>query len=943
MSQRIGGGGGAGHNAAAEAAARAAEEAARKAAEAAARAAAEAAAARAAAEAAQAAEAARMRSSFEAAGSVNRRAQPAQTAPGTAVGTAPPQASLPAQVAFHKLTTQPEQARALEQLQVATPEALQDFARRFGERHDDTTATRLWETVRPMAAEERTRLLGTLSSLNTAFTRLDATQLQAAVARGSSYDASAVTASLSGQRYAPEGNGTPLTEAVADMALNGGQPPYGADGSLNCTQAAAYAQDQFASQQPPVHTEVVVSDSHAVLRMPDGRYYDPSRAMDGAGSDPFLTAQEATSYQGVDGVTVVERDAMAASARKAAAEQPADASAETRRQAATQAAEQTAQGLSQDGTRGEVSATTEANGGPAVEGTETQATTATGDSAAQGTADAQQVQQAYETEMTATGDAQAASVAAMEKMEELTAAHPGDTAYADALIAGSQTQIDQASQVLAQRVEGDADDDNTQGVTHSLVTSMSNVAASASPTGVNTLAGSMTNAMPTDGAISEGEFNQFDDAFEDYLLNGGNPVLGEALVSSLRACGRGAAADELEPNVRESHEAFTEEMEFSFNLAMADIAPNPAAWVANFEGDPARQAEAIRILEENGTLGDAMASLYPADNSSGVYVSDEQRRSFASAMNAAANGRPPVVTQSELQAMATGPTGAAVTQLQTLMANMPAIQEVEAATSEFTAAQTRVTELNEELAMIMGPGFELLGPEEQQAAITHFMEEHKEEYERWEQTGAALTAVLDKHQGALGDPAASPELKAAVEQAVVKLPEAAQTQAGEAYISQEILKSGDGEPSIFDHVQNIASGIRDETDKKAFVERLGTVALQTAAKLSLDAGQTDTVFNAIGRFGPALGISNSAELVSSLRELQQTGSREAADRLHRQVAEAGVSGPLAESFKVLGSVGGAVGVAGKLGELDEAGLAEQINTLAQATQLGVDGAGMLLQ
>lgn len=174
------------------------------------------------------------------------------------------------------------------------------------------------------------------------------------------YDVNGANRHMAGFRYAEEGAGTSLLDSVVAMELNGGRVDYGRDNALNCTQASVVAQDYFHGQQPPVETEIVVADGHSVLRMPDGRYYDASQAI--AGEDPFLDPEEAAPFQGVDGVTVAEREELTASAREAMDALPPGASAEDRRRAGTAAARRESTTLGSDGQAGEVSANQLANG-----------------------------------------------------------------------------------------------------------------------------------------------------------------------------------------------------------------------------------------------------------------------------------------------------------------------------------------------------------------------------------------------------------------------------------------------------------------------------------------------------------------------------------------------------------------------------------------------------
>jgi len=191
-----------------------------------------------------------------------------------------------------------------------------------------------------------------------ALQRLVASGQTPELSRAQPYDVAGATRNLSGYRYAPEGDGTTVAEAVAEHVVRGGVAT-GKDGALNCTQAAYESQDYFARQNPPVQTEIVAADDHAVLRMPDGRYWDPSRAM--IGQDGFLSRTEARPYEGVDGVTVAERRDLEAAATASMAALGSGASADERLVAARAGAEQRATTLGADGQAGEASAIARAN------------------------------------------------------------------------------------------------------------------------------------------------------------------------------------------------------------------------------------------------------------------------------------------------------------------------------------------------------------------------------------------------------------------------------------------------------------------------------------------------------------------------------------------------------------------------------------------------------
>ena len=172
-------------------------------------------------------------------------------------------------------------------------------------------------------------------------------------------DTGAITRALSRYDYAAETPaGTTAATSIAVMATHGGKPDLGADGKLNCVQGAAYAQTLFAQQEPPVDTELVVGrNDHAVLRMPEGSYYDPERAM--SGQDPLVPESEAHYYDGVDGITLGERTRLEGEARTAFSQAQASGQDLTgSQQAATDAVTR----ASGKGALDEPSATTAANG-----------------------------------------------------------------------------------------------------------------------------------------------------------------------------------------------------------------------------------------------------------------------------------------------------------------------------------------------------------------------------------------------------------------------------------------------------------------------------------------------------------------------------------------------------------------------------------------------------
>lgn len=324
-------------------------------------------------------------------------------------------------------------------------------------------------------------------------------------------------AHLSKETYAPEGNGSMLSDTLARRAITGGTD-RGTDNAMNCVEACAESQDYFASEHPPVDTEIVVSGDHAVLRMPDGRYFDPTKVMNGnAQASPFLSSAEAAPFQGVDGITVGERREMEAAAQESVAKLGPNATPEQREQAAIQAARGKAAAL------GETGALDRANDG-------------TVDPNALAAADRATVEQVYQEE---------GSAAAAQKMLELSEEHQDVPGYTDALIRESKPILDAIGVDLSARVTSNEDDDGEVHTTQDTLTALSGLADNAGPEGQAILGDSLASPLPDDG-----ELNQFDDAFTELKEDGKGDALGGAVINSLNAQGKGEAAKGLEENVK---------------------------------------------------------------------------------------------------------------------------------------------------------------------------------------------------------------------------------------------------------------------------------------------------------------------------------------------------------------------------------------------------------
>ena len=155
-------------------------------------------------------------------------------------------------------------------------------------------------------------------------------------------------------------------------------------------------------------------------------------------------------------------------------------------------------------------------------------------------------------------------------------------------------------------------------------------------------------------------------------------------------------------------------------------------------------------------------------------------------------------------------------------------ERIAAATQAFNDAQAGIEGLNEELAALIGAAGPGLTQAEYDAIVANFKAEHAEEYARFEAAGAALTALIADNTDVLAHPENyDPALVAQVHAAANELPELAQTQAGFEYLNSEMLKSGRGEPSLFDQLTPDAAWIQSPT---AFYEGLSTALVEAAGK-----------------------------------------------------------------------------------------------------------------
>ncbi|WP_309893360.1 hypothetical protein [Archangium sp.] len=408
---------------------------------------------------------------------------------------------------------------------------------------------------------------------------------------------------LSGFSYAPEGAGSLAADAIARNALTG-RTATGTDGQLNCVEGAVEAQDYFAEQTPPVKTELVVAGDHAVLRMPDGRYFDPTQVMDGkVGADPFLSSQEAEQFRGVDGITVEERRTMENGARQAAAELPPGATQAQREQAAIGAV----RSLASEGALDEASALQRANN----DGTVASTTPTAPETVERAQQDALHVEQVY---------TEQGPEAAADELERLATENKDVPGYTDVLVGASAGTINNISAELGRRIT-----ENDDGATKNILSSLSTVAELAGPDMRTGLGNIVASHLP-----ASGELNQFDDAFSDLKGDGKGGALGNAIIESLRGRGNTAAADALAEDVAApaAGEPSTEtgtERSGSATLAESEMEPDHQLEVTNQEpataGTEGTEAPREAAPAEEGTELASVEGEAEAEASAGLEAS----------------------------------------------------------------------------------------------------------------------------------------------------------------------------------------------------------------------------------------------------------------------------------------------------------------------------------
>jgi hypothetical protein len=320
-----------------------------------------------------------------------------------------------------------------------------------------------------------------------------------AASQRTNYDVAGANAHLSRFSFSQEApQGSTAATAIAANAITG-RAATGVDGDLNCVEGAVEGQDYFASRG--VQTEIVVAEEHAVLRMPDGRYYDPT-------AQALVPPSEVDRYDGVDGITVAERQHLEREARTAADRLGPTATAQERQAAATRAVEREAGAAGID----EPSALTAANEVAAADTTE-----------AQLDADIAELQ-------AAAGENPAAGAALLE--EKLADAPPE---YQDQLIQRAQPVIEQIGAGVAAEYD--------YGTVQSTVDSLSRASEHLSPEAQARLGASFTTGIVEAGGERNLTNSMVGSALVQTMGNGNGAAFSLSIAQAARAQGLSNAAD----------------------------------------------------------------------------------------------------------------------------------------------------------------------------------------------------------------------------------------------------------------------------------------------------------------------------------------------------------------------------------------------------------------
>ncbi len=597
------------------------------------------------------------------------------------------------------------------------------------------------------------------------------------------------------------------------------------------------------------------------------------------------------------------------------------------------------------------------------------ATSSTNDPAAA----ARAVEATYEETLEETDDPVAAANAAAQQLESLTAGR--DEEYVAELTAAARPTIDRIAETVGQAARDDLDRD--KDVMKDTMAHLANVAERG---GAQQLAASLAEQLPNDDELEE-----IDDALFEQIEQGGQTDLARALDTELRRIGKHDAARGLADNehgtdleelvvaeARNLLDAGTEEArEQIVEQYLPYLTEHIGRAVGAGDGEATEVAvELLADLADQGgpemseTIARSLAEAVP--NQSDLVKLDDKLHSLAE------DGRGVTLAVDLVEELSEAGKLDAANELTDVVTT-----GIDALRSDYEDAQSRVDELNEELAYMVGNFEGLLTPEQKQAAIADFHERHAEEYEaleraaeRFGQNVDAIAAVLDPDSpiSAMGGDNLA-DLRESAHRAFINvLPRIAETAAGGQMVAEALEAQGRGEDTWLDAATGIE--LSDEQVREYAsddIEALGindllslnhTMAgtLFSGATLGLlgDTTNHDDLVRGLERYAGRLGID--PELVSQInadvRALGALGEnpdpaevRRLQDRIRANTDELEALDPnsrAGQAFRGFATVLGAVNAINGLSDFGDATLEERIGTIAGTLETGLGAYELVL-
>ncbi|MBX7099217.1 MAG: hypothetical protein K1X89_16010 [Myxococcaceae bacterium] len=588
-------------------------------------------------------------------------------------------------------------------------------------------------------------------------------------------------------------------------------------------------------------------------------------------------------------------------------------------------------------------------------------------------AQAAQLEAGYQGILASTHDPLQAARFTASQLQLLTQTNPAGAA---ALLRAAEPTLAHLSQTIGQAARGELplDDDGRDRLRETLQ-SLART-AEASPQAAERLALPLAAALPDDA-----ELHEVDDAFFDGDRSAtGGTALARALFTELHASGKHDAAQGFADN---EHGEDLQEIVAAQVLSAVDAGTAPEQVARDF--GPFLTSEIARSVRDHDDQGSTLMATALTELAG--RAAPELRGQLASDLAAALPDQADLlalddVLHGRVQGQNAFSPGNALDFSVDLMNALSSAGKLEAAgglttvvhdgigalRTEFESAQNEVDDLNGELNRLVGENQGILTPQQLQAAVNGFHDEHREAYERLERAGAAFSGQLDAI-GAVADrdsplsrlPGSQLDgLREEADRALVNVfPRLAGTRAGASAIGAANVAAGRGEHTILDvvthldlsdeRVRELASDETEEAlglrDGATFGQQVSQAIFRGAASQLAghpEAAQQviDGLLHQAGTFG--LSRSELSHLLDDARAVTSGATAElreaAADRLREQSAELEFLGPetaAGQAFRGFTTVLGALGTAQGLAHFGEASTRERIATLASALDTGV--------